>query len=266
MIRQLIMSMEDDIPVLFNWGRYFKHVVLKGNVTYPGVLGPIFSKIGSSELVAVDVGANVGIFTRYLSRHFAETHAVEPIPHLARRLMAIAPRKVKIHNCALGAADGEITIRTPVDALGRRMDALSTAALQNDFALFGHDQSVATVVQQARLSELFTSNARVGFVKIDVEGFENEVLAGATELIKRDHPIFLIEISKTHNPSFEEALKFLEKLGYKGYSITDNAILDSMRSDIMAQPSTIDGNSETSPQWDFIFIHESQRGIFPDNF
>lgn len=261
MIRQLIMSMEDDIPVLFNWGRYFKHVILKGNVTYPAVLGPIFSKIGSSNLIAVDVGANVGIFTRYLSRHFAETHAVEPIPHLARRLMAIAPRKVKVHNCALGAADGEITIRTPVDALGRRMDALSTAALQNDFALFGHDQSVATVVQQARLSELFSSQARVGFVKIDVEGFENEVLAGATELIKRDHPIFLIEISKTHNPSYEEALKVLEDLGYKGYSITDNAIVDSMRSDIIAQPSTMDEDSETNPQWDFIFIHESQRGI-----
>lgn len=259
MIRQFIMSMEDDIPVLFNWGRYFKHVILKKNVTYPSVLGPVFSRLGARDLVAIDVGANVGIFTRYLSRHFAHTHAIEPIPHLARRLRAIAPNKVSVHNCALGAADGEITIRTPVDASGHRMDALTTAAAQNDFALFGHDQSISTVVAQARLSDLIAKDVRVGFVKIDVEGFENEVLAGATELIERDHPLFLIEISKTHNPSYEIAINLLENHGYKGFSITDHAILDSMREDIIAQPATIDQEGSKPPQWDFIFIHESQR-------
>ena len=256
MIRQFIMSMEDNIPVAFNWARYLKHVVINKAVTYPLVLGPIFGRMGSNNLVAIDVGANVGVFTRYLSRKFGEVHAIEPIPHLAKRLQTVAPKKVTVHNCAVGTENGEVIIRTPLDALGGRMDALSTAAGQNDFELFGHSGSIETVFEQRKLSTLVTSERRIGFVKIDVEGFENEVLRGSTELIARHQPLLLIEIGKVHNSKFMDTLELIESFGYVGFSISNDGLTDDVEKSIRSQPTDLKGvpQSKWHGQWDFLFV------------
>ena len=83
---ELITRYEDYTPVMFNWLRYYNHVVLKKNIVYPEVTKKIFSIVDSKNAIAVDVGANVGIVTRYLSQHFAVTHAIEPLPYLYQRL------------------------------------------------------------------------------------------------------------------------------------------------------------------------------------
>lgn len=266
MIRQFIMSKEDSIPSLFNWARYFKHVVIKKGVTYPTVLGPLFSQIGSNNLAAVDVGANVGVFTRYLSLKFAEVHSVEPIPHLARRLQIATPRNVIVHQCAVGAEDGAITIRTPLDHSGGRMDALSTAAGQNNFELFGHSGSIETVVKQHKLSTLVSSQPRIGFVKIDVEGFENEVLNGSTELIARHQPLLLIEIGHVHNSKFMETLELIESFGYVGFSISNSGLTDDVEKSIRNQPADLKGvpPSDWYGQWDFLFVPRSGLDLVKD--
>lgn len=76
------MGYEDDAPVLFNWLRYLHHVSLKGNIVYPSVTKKIFKRVDTGNAIAIDVGANVGKVRRYLCRHFAVTHAIEPLPSL----------------------------------------------------------------------------------------------------------------------------------------------------------------------------------------
>lgn len=264
MLRQFVVSKEDYAPALYNWARYFNHVVLRRSVTYPDILGPIFAMIGSKNLEAVDVGANVGVFTRYLSRHFAKTHAIEPVPHLARRLRSIAPSKVEVYNCALGSEDGEILIRTPLDASGRRMDALTTAAAQNNFDLFGHSGTIETKVEQHRLGTLLEKAGKIGFIKIDVEGFENEVIKGALATLQRHRPLLMIEISKTHNPSYEQLLFELSNAHYFGMSITQRGVSDRVVADIAAQPSDIRHRTESGdePQWDFFFVPRESTDRF----
>lgn len=48
--------------------------------------------------------------------------------------------------------------------------------------------------------------------KIDVEHFEAPVLRGATELLKRDHPIIYCELWDT--PNRGEVIGFLRDVGY----------------------------------------------------
>ncbi len=53
---------------------------------------------------------------------------------------------------------------------------------------------------------------RVSGIKLDVENFEAHVLRGATELLKRDHPIIYCELWDT--PNRQEVMSFLSNLGY----------------------------------------------------
>jgi hypothetical protein len=53
---------------------------------------------------------------------------------------------------------------------------------------------------------------RLDFIKIDVEGMEEEVLEGAKESIMKNHPIMLIETIKSNKNNIN---KFLEIKGYK---------------------------------------------------
>jgi FkbM family methyltransferase len=55
---------------------------------------------------------------------------------------------------------------------------------------------------------------RLNFLKIDTEGYEDEVLSGATELIRRFHPTIYIELCTEYLASSERAIQFLLDLGY----------------------------------------------------
>lgn len=58
---------------------------------------------------------------------------------------------------------------------------------------------------------------KIGFVKIDTEGFEVEVMKGMMETVQRDKPVFWVE---TSGEKFETIKGMLEPLGYKNiYSL-----------------------------------------------
>ena len=64
--------------------------------------------------------------------------------------------------------------------------------------------------------------SRVDFIKVDVEGYEKFVLAGALETLKKDRPLLLIEIFCMNCSDQEELLALLTTLGYNFYSLTFN--------------------------------------------
>ena len=64
--------------------------------------------------------------------------------------------------------------------------------------------------------------ANVGFIKIDVEGHEEGVLAGAWETISRDRPALLIEIEERHNQGgIKRISDLLATVGYEGFFFQD---------------------------------------------
>ena len=60
---------------------------------------------------------------------------------------------------------------------------------------------------------------KVNFIKIDVEGYEMNVLKGSVEILQKYHPILLMEIDNIwlarYGSSYDEILSFLSPLGYK---------------------------------------------------
>jgi len=143
---------------------------------------------------AIDVGCRDGEYSRYLQHHFEHTYGFDP------RLRPNYPynvdlKKVTHFNCALGDRQESIT-------------------------MFGgtHDPTHGTqsaVVPCFRLDDFGLTD--ISYIKIDVEGFEEKVLAGGQELIERDRPIVVVEQNEVGLEGSDKfgAKTWLEARGYR---------------------------------------------------
>lgn len=166
--------------------------------------------------VAVDVGANKGIYTERMARHFARVHAYEPQPSLAEFLTRAVPANVTVHQAAVSDQAGKIRLAVPLAA---NLNELATVAHPDD--LPGEVRFVD--VPAARLDDEAWS--RLDFLKIDVEGHEVAALKGARASIERFRPVVLVEAEERHHPgAVGEVVAFFTALDYVGY-VSDAAVL-----------------------------------------
>jgi FkbM family methyltransferase len=164
----------------------------------------------------VDVGANVGIYTYAFARAQARVEVFEPQAECAKvlRAFAAATPTVRVHEVALGATSGEATLHVPVS--GDR--ANSARASLRDGGSAARRQTVTVVPLDS------FDFSGVTMIKIDVEGAEDDVIAGAIQTIRRHQPLLLVEIEQRHHQTpVSEVFEQLAALDYDGY------FLDSRR-------------------------------------
>lgn len=252
----LVTWLDDHAPRAIGVARYRFHVSYRGDIVYPKVTGPLFDRLDSRTASAIDVGANVGIFTRYLCDRFESVTAVEPVPYLAERLARSRPRNCRVEAVALGESDGSIRLRIPIDAAGKEMPALSTAASENALAFIESARTVEREVPCRRLDQIAKDSRNLAFVKIDVEGFEAAVLAGASEMLTKTRPVLQVEISRAHNPRYREVLAVFDEAGFEGFSIQTDGLYRDPEQFIQKQPLAVSNDDAASPEgyWDFLFI------------
>jgi FkbM family methyltransferase len=167
------------------------------------------------SLVSLDIGAHHGIYTLGTSLFSRRVVAVEPQYHLARTLRKSLPPRATLIEGALSSEAGEATLRIPL----REWDSLSHL----DFG--GEDDSRwrSQRVSLFRMDDIVQEP--VGFVKIDVEGHEREVLEGALRIIGSDKPVFLIEIEERHRSgSVADIASFMESRGYRSHFVDGELI------------------------------------------
>jgi FkbM family methyltransferase len=158
----------------------------------------------------IDIGANTGLYAYALSRD-ARVDAFEPMPEALRTLRALAAHRpsVTVHANALSSAPGAATLYVPY--LRRRLHT-ALASL--------HEPPPGTPFEAfevpVRTLDAFAF-ADVSVVKIDVEGHERAVLAGATETLARERPVLLIEIEQRHiDVPIAQVFALVQSLGYEG--------------------------------------------------
>jgi FkbM family methyltransferase len=126
---------------------------------------------------AVDVGAQVGLWTRVLARDFQFVTAFEPVPDFFDCLVKNCySMGVTFHRCALGNDPGQITLACPA--------GIATAALSNEGANLVH--AAMMMLDDCGLLPL-------DLLKIDAEGFETAIVAGGEQTIRRDKPVVILE-------------------------------------------------------------------------
>lgn len=136
-------------------------------------------------MVVMDVGANIGYLTLFFCKSVGTAGAVyafEPEPdnfgELARTLERNQINWCTPVNSACGSCDREARLAMGLNGYVQPDGTGSPNC---------HMLSLDTFVEQRRI-------AKVDFVKIDVEGFEADVLTGMAEIIKRDRPVLCVEV------------------------------------------------------------------------
>jgi FkbM family methyltransferase len=132
--------------------------------------------------ILVDAGANDGGFTQFIvdSTKNMSVISVEPVPATYRRLEARfrGNARVTTLNTALGSEAGELTLFDHPDSDGTEH---ATAFPSTEV---GEPNATAITVKLETLDNVLREMAdRICFVKIDVEGYEFNVLRGATDLL-----------------------------------------------------------------------------------
>lgn len=190
----------------------------------------LISQLASPGRDAIDAGANIGTYTYFLCKHAKRVYAFEPNPNLASNLSRLFPT-VYVRNLALSDKQGEVVLKMPIDASGIELHELSSIA--QHFTCPTKDFPIRSVTID---SEHFDN---IGFLKVDVEQHEREVLRGAMETIKRCRPAILTEISPLkYNDPLPEVFAFLTQHAYVGWFRFARTWLPltDFRSDIHSNP------------------------------
>jgi len=173
--------------------------------------------------VSLDIGANIGMFTWHLRQYSLSAMAFEPNPYLSGLLQRTFRDSVPVQQVALSNRCGTASLSFPNDehALGSLGTARDWDAQEDPSDKPG--DVTAFDVETLRLDDL--DLPPIGFVKIDVEGHELEVLEGAQQTLRTQRPNLLIEIEERHRPgSVGKVIDLLTHFGYRGCVLIDGEL------------------------------------------
>lgn len=196
---------------LIDWSVFFLGAYSREELDLLGDLVPRFRRArGSANFY--DVGANVGNHTLYMSQRADLVAAFEPYPPNRQRLVGHVE------------SNGLKNVMVFADALGNRNGEAAVAVYDGDnhggagiVVRGGETVSIRRGDDLAREAGL----PRMDILKIDVEGYESEVLAGFRETILRDRPAILLELLGENRSGFKntEGLVAAVYPRYRLYSV-----------------------------------------------
>ncbi len=176
------------------------------------------------ERTGIDVGAKVGMYTYRIRNHSSDVIAFEPIPLFNQMLTKVfAGKRGRIEAVAVSSARGKAVLRMPFDSTGDAQFGRSTIDTANPLT---HEQVARTeeIEVETRTIDEYAL-ARVGFIKIDVEGHEVAVLEGAATTIAQHKPNLLIECNDDHQPDGRAKLAaWLGAHDYDGFFVDGQAV------------------------------------------
>jgi FkbM family methyltransferase len=201
----------------------------------------------------LDVGANTGLYTLMAAavRPDLIVHAFEPLPPIAEilarniRLNPAIKSRIVLHRLALSNATGEADFFETINPYG----LLTTSSGLNE--AFSRERGetrlhkTATVTMDDWCAHQDLDD--IALIKIDVEGFEREVLQGAQFIVPARRPPIGVEL--LGNADFAYFSGFLERNNYI------DCVLTPGRMTFASTPAFV------AEGWNHMFIPEELRGL-----
>jgi FkbM family methyltransferase len=183
--------------------------------------------------IFLDIGTNLGTVTLPIARDFPEmtVHSFEIQPFLISSLKTNLAlnnlNNVVIHEHGLGNKPDTITIRQPDYTQAGNVGALSLnpkVQEHSDIAVGHGDEITVTVIPLDNID----FNQPIRAIKLDVEGYEQFVIEGALETLKKNnYPPIVYELwgyNAWWNNERKQLEEFLNSLGYRVTKVDDTGI------------------------------------------
>jgi len=182
---------------------------------FEAILDDLVSRGRSGDIL--EIGANIGaslipIAAKYPGHTF---HCVEPVPEfyslLEANLESYGPKNVRLYPHALASEnDKPITIHTQMGTAGAIPE-------------YWHHTHMGTFEVRALTADALFGTADVKLVKLDVDGYELEVLRGAAGIFARQRPPcfleFATELMRMTAVDPNDVTAFFERLGYNHVTV-----------------------------------------------
>lgn len=153
---------------------------------------------------AIDVGGNIGLHTVRFASKFQSVHSFEPtdINFECLKKNTETFKNVTLHQVGLGDQAATLKIKLPGDSNNC-----------GNFSIVDFDESDDHLLEQSiEICTLDSFDLAPDLIKIDVQGFDYNVLVGARDTINQHHPVIIIESES--KKSRHEISDFLTQLGY----------------------------------------------------
>jgi len=136
--------------------------------------------------VAVDAGANIGIYSRFLACRVGPAgavHSFEPASENFKRLRASTRRFSNVH-----------VVQAAVGQRSGRSELYLSDTLNVDHRTYFTDKSARRMVhiEMVALDDYFKPGQRVDLIKMDIQGYEHQTVQGAKRVLQENLDIKLL--------------------------------------------------------------------------
>ncbi len=220
----------------------------------------LLSTICRADGEFLDVGANQGFYAGYAARFSKKVIALEPHPVVAAELACSVPANVEVIRAAASDRGGTAQLRVPTSA---GSDVTTRSSLESDANPGFGERTVD--IELIEIDSLHIDNLVA--IKIDVEGHEFSVLAGARRTIARFKPVVIIECEERHHVGGTARLaRFFAGEQYDGYFLFENKLtnfaeFDPARMQNLQDLRCASGGRPRNYVNNFIFISSSSVGL-----
>lgn len=182
------------------------------------------NQLPKSNRIALDVGANHGIYTKLLADKFAKVYAFEPV----QDNILILTKNVK--DCPnveiVPKAISHTTGTTRIHLNGNNPGGHTLSEKVKGHTEWGFGTQAPTIEVPTITLDEFCKDLDVEFIKFDVEGAEEFIFGGAHEVLSRKNINIMLEV---HNEvDLDKLYKMFVGFGFRaitlGLSITDKGI------------------------------------------
>jgi len=192
---------------------YFSQSIQVGDkrLYQPQHIDRCFHYIKNRKHTAIDVGGHCGFWSFYLGGNFKKVYAFEPVEVFRECFKKNIPHEnVELLPVALGNENSFVSMNVELENTGATYVSNKTDGLNK--------------VELKKLDDYEFID--IDFIKIDVEGYENQVVLGAKETLLRNKPIIIVEqkgFSNRFNETQFEAIGTLKSYGAK---VIDQVVQD----------------------------------------
>lgn len=173
---------------------------------------PVYEACIKPDMAVIEVGSHIGAFTVPISKLCKAVYSFEP----QRKVFQVLNTNLTINNCnnvysymmAVGRSDEvkqfrEVDYESSITKQGFNSGAVQLKQIET--------KENGYPTYQVTLDRFIPKDTPVGFMKVDAEGMEIEVLQGAMNIIAKNKPTLYLE----SNPGEQNLIRCVKEMGYR---------------------------------------------------